>query len=102
MEQAQPEMASAALRARGRNLHVVSSVLSFDAGTQSKAFAAELLAAARALLGAEPNRARVAAAGRAAAQAQARDDARGARAGATPTTAGRRVCRSCRCADRCT
>jgi hypothetical protein len=70
MEQAQPEMAGAALRARGRTLHVVSSVLSFDAGMQSKAFAAELLAAARAL--GRADRARVAAAGRAAAQAQAR------------------------------
>ena len=76
MEQAQPEMAGAALRARGpERCDVVSPVLSFDAGTQSKAFAAELLAAARALLGAEPDRARVAAAGRAAAQAQARYDA---------------------------
>lgn len=75
MEQAQPEMVGAALRARGRKLRVVSPVLSFDAGVQSKAFAAELLAAARALLGAEPDRARVAAAARAAAQAQARYEA---------------------------
>ena len=72
VEQAQPEMAGAALRARGRTLDVVSPVLSFDAGMQSRAFSKELLAAARALLGTEPDRARVAAAGRAAAQAQAR------------------------------
>lgn len=72
MEQAQPAMAGAALRARGVAIDVVSPVLSFDAGTSSEAFARELLGAARALLGTEPDRGRVAAAGRAAAQAQAR------------------------------
>lgn len=70
MEQAQPAMAGAALRARGFALDVISPVLSFDAGPDSKAFAQEASNAARALLGVEPDRGRVAAACRAAAQAQ--------------------------------
>jgi activator of 2-hydroxyglutaryl-CoA dehydratase/predicted nucleotide-binding protein (sugar kinase/HSP70/actin superfamily) len=72
MEQAQPAMAGAALRARGREVEMVSPVLSFAAGLESRAFAAELLEAARALLRREPERAQVVAAGRAAARAQAR------------------------------
>ncbi len=71
MEQAQPEMAGSALRARGRSLRVVAPPLSFHAGVGSKAFASELLSAARTLLGAEPDRGRVDAAARAAAHAQA-------------------------------
>lgn len=75
MEQAQPAMAGAALRARGVAIDVVSPVLSFAEGMSSKAFAKELLAAARVLVGSEPDRERVAAAGRTAAQAQARYEA---------------------------
>ncbi|MCK6555381.1 acyl-CoA dehydratase activase-related protein [Candidatus Binatia bacterium] len=74
MEQAQPAMAGAALRARGSAIEVISPVLSFDTGPDSKAFAQQALEAARELLGAGPDRNRVAAACRVAAQAQRRYD----------------------------
>ncbi len=74
MEQAQPEMAASALRARGKTIRVLRPVFSFDEGLRGKALAADLLAAARELLGHEPDRARVAAAARAAAEAQTRHD----------------------------
>lgn len=71
MEQAQPAMAGAALRARGVSIDVVDPVLSFAAGAGSRALLRELYDAARELLGVEPDRAVVAEAARKAAKAQA-------------------------------
>ncbi len=104
MEQAQPEMAGAALRARGREPATSSAPCSRSTRARRARRSPRNSSRPRARCSA-PSRTARAWRPPVARQRRRRPATRRrcSRSGAAPsTTAGRRVCRSCRCADRCT